>query len=71
MRLAFGISLFSGPAPSTFRQKHQIRLMRPDQLNRLNSIGSLRENIDTTSSLQQILQLLPGQRFIIDDECSQ
>ena len=52
-------------------QKHQVRLMRPDQFNRLDSIGSLRENFDSTSSLQQILQLLPGQRFVIDDECSQ
>ena len=41
------------------------------QLNRLDSIGSLRQNFDTTSSLQQILQLLPGQRFIIDDKSSQ
>jgi hypothetical protein len=52
-------------------KKHEIRLVRPDQFNRLDSIGSLRENFNSTCSLQEILQLLPGQRFVIDDECSQ
>jgi hypothetical protein len=45
--------------------------MRPDQLDSFDSIGSLRKDVDPTRSLQQILQLLPGQRFVIDDECSQ
>ena len=45
--------------------------MRPDQLHRFDSIGSLRQDLDPASPLQQILQLLPGQWFVIDDECSQ
>jgi hypothetical protein len=45
--------------------------MCPDQLDSFDSIGSLREDVNPARSLQQILQLLPGQRFIIDDERSQ
>jgi hypothetical protein len=45
--------------------------MRPDQLHGFDSIGSLGKDFDPTGSLQQILQLLSGQRFIVDDECGQ
>jgi hypothetical protein len=45
--------------------------MRADQLDGFDSIGSLGKDFDPTGSLQQILQLLPGQRFIIDDKCGQ
>ena len=34
-------------------------------------LHALRQHIDPACSLQQILQLLPGQRFVIDNECSQ
>jgi hypothetical protein len=45
--------------------------MGSDQFNCFDSIGSLRENLYPACSLQQILQFLPGQGFIIDNECSQ
>jgi hypothetical protein len=45
--------------------------MCADQFHSLDSVRSLRQNLDPTSTLKQILQLLPSQGFVIDDECSQ
>ena len=41
-------------------EEHQVRLMRPDQLDSFDSIGSLGKDFDPAGSLQEILQLLPG-----------
>ena len=39
-----------------------------DQLHALDSIRSLRNNVDAARGVQQELKFFPGQLFVVDDE---
>ena len=42
--------------------------MRADQIDGLDAVRSLRQHGDAAGRIQQVLQLLPRQRLVIDDQ---
>ena len=52
-------------------EKDDVRFVGANQLDGLDAVGPLGDDRDVACGAQQIQQLLPGQRFIVDDECSQ
>ena len=45
--------------------------MRPDQFDRLDAVAARGKHLDIARALQQVLELLPGQRLIIDNHNTQ
>ena len=49
-------------------EKDQVGMVLLDQVNGLDAVGSLRHHIHAAHLVEQILQLVAGQLFVVDDE---
>jgi len=52
-------------------EKDDVGLVLTDELDGFDAVGSVGENVDAASSFEEELELLAGERFIVDDECGE